>query len=30
MSISDQEKPVGPDVGYATMLFFVSTAAPAA
>ena len=27
MALSDQEKPVGPDVGYATMLFFVSTAA---
>jgi peptide/nickel transport system substrate-binding protein len=27
MSLSDQEKPVGPDVGYATMLFFVSQAA---
>ncbi|MGJ4998788.1 ABC transporter substrate-binding protein [Bradyrhizobium sp. HKCCYLR20261] len=27
MGLSDQEKPVGPDVGYATMLFFVSTAA---
>lgn len=25
MSLSDQEKPVGPDVGYATLLFFVST-----
>jgi peptide/nickel transport system substrate-binding protein len=27
MALSDQEKPVGPDVGYATMLFFVSAAA---
>ena len=27
MALSDQEKPVGPDVGYATQLFFVSTAA---
>jgi peptide/nickel transport system substrate-binding protein len=27
MSINDQEKPLGPDVAYATMLFFVSPAA---
>jgi peptide/nickel transport system substrate-binding protein len=27
MALSDQEKPVGPDVGYATQLFFVSLAA---
>ena len=27
MALSDQEKPVGPDVGYATNLFFVTAAA---